>query len=147
MRDLKAALLPFIMTASEVTYLSLPVPPVTHICMPHALSDKRTPRLVCACRYCCCVLHTATRRCFQLPYIVVDVLGPFAAAAASRCGARSTWFATSWCTADGGLKLKAVFQCCKSGLVASAGNQRVNADVTCATDTRGPLRDSVRPSR
>ena len=50
-------------------------------------------------------------------------------------------------TADGGLKLKAVFECCKSGPVASAGDQRVNVDVTCAADTRGPLRDSVRPSR
>ena len=48
---------------------------------------------------------------------------------------------------DGGLKLKAVFECCKSGPVASAGNQRVNVDVTCAADTRGPLRDSVGPSR
>ena len=147
MRDQKAALSPFIMAASKATRACLCALLIAYSSMPHVLSAKRARRLTCACRYCCCVMHTATRRCWRLPYSVVDELEPFEAAAASRRGTGSTWSATSGCTADGGLQLMAVFEHCQRELTANARSQHVGMDVVCAADTRRTLRDSVRSRR
>ena len=147
MSDLKAASSPFIVTASEATRVSLHALLVARSSMLHVLSATRAARLTCACRYCCWVMHTATRRCWRLPYSVVGALEPFEAAAASRRGTGSTWSATSGCTADGGLQLMAVFEHCQRELTANARSQHVGMDVVCAADTRRSLRDSVRSRR
>ena len=94
MRDLKAALSSFIVMVSEATRVSLHVLLVARSIMLHVLSATRAARFACACRYCCWVLHTATRRCWRLSDIKVDASEPFANAEASRCGAGSTWSAT-----------------------------------------------------